>query len=90
MDRFRSRDVTRSCSGDAYFVHESWPMYDQKKNVMFSFWSETKLEPQSLICQNGMRCSRVLHLQEVRDLQLATSRSIAIPFDELNAAVFRA
>ena len=46
-------------------------------------------------CQNRKRCSRVLYLQEVSDLQFATSSSIAITFEELNdegsdTTVFRA
>ena len=31
MDGFRSRHVTLSCLGDAYFVYESCPMSNQKK-----------------------------------------------------------
>ena len=46
-------------------------------------------------CQNRKRCSRVLYLQEVRDLQLATSSNIATAFEEFNdegsdTTVFRA
>ena len=40
MDGFRSRDVTLSCPGDAYFVYESWPIYDQKKITYFLFSSK--------------------------------------------------
>ena len=34
---FRPRHVTLSCPGDAYFVYESWPMYDQTKITCFFF-----------------------------------------------------
>ena len=37
MDEFRSRHVTVSCPGDAYFVYESWPMSDQTKYHVFIF-----------------------------------------------------
>ena len=34
---FRSRHMTLSCPGDAYFVYESWPMSDQTKMTCFYF-----------------------------------------------------
>ena len=37
MDGFRSRHVTLSCPGDAYFVFESCPMSDQTKLTCFCF-----------------------------------------------------
>ena len=48
---------------------------------MFLF-SSKKLKPEILNCQNRKRCSRVQYLQEVGDLQLTTSSSIAIAFEE--------
>ena len=42
-----------------------------------------KFEPEIIFCQNRKRYRRVLYLQEVSHLQLATS-SIAIAFQELN------
>ena len=35
MDGFRSRHVTLSCPGLAYFVYESWPMSDQTRMTFF-------------------------------------------------------
>ena len=64
VDGFRSRYVTLSCPGDAYIVYESWPMSDQTKITFFIFVYKNS----SLKCQNRMRCSRVLYLQEVSDL----------------------
>ena len=66
MDGFRSRHVSLSCQGDAYFVYASCPMNDQTK-LTFLF-SSNKLESEILSCQNRKRCSRVLYLQEVSDL----------------------
>ena len=83
MDGFRFRDVTLSCPGDAYFVYEPRPIYDQTKTTCFYFRLK-KLEPEILNCRNRRRCSRVLYLQEVSELQLATSSSIAIAIEELN------
>ena len=37
MDAFRSRHVTLSYPGDAYFVYESWPISDQTKMTCFIF-----------------------------------------------------
>ena len=37
VDGFRSRHVTLSCPGDAYFVYESCPMRDQTKLTCFHF-----------------------------------------------------
>ena len=68
MDGFRSRHVTLSCPGDACFVDESWPMSDQTINYIIYFRLE-KLESEILNYQNCKRCSRVLYLQEVSDLQ---------------------
>ena len=47
---------------------------------------QRKLEPEIPTCQNRNRCinSRVLCLQKVSDLQLATSSSIAFGFKVLN------
>ena len=38
VDRFRSRDVTLSCPGGAYFVYESRPMSDQIKITCTCFY----------------------------------------------------
>ena len=40
MDGFRSRHVALSSAGDAYFVHEFWPMSDQTKMTCFYFVSK--------------------------------------------------
>ena len=64
---FRSRHVTLSCPGDAYFVYESCPMRDQTKLTCFYF-RLIKLESEILSRQNRKRCSRVVHLQQVSDL----------------------
>ena len=58
-------------------------MSDQTKMTCFYFRLK-KLEPGILNCQNRKRCSRVLYLQEVSGLQLATSISIAIAFEDLS------
>ena len=86
--------MTLSCLGDAHFVYESRPMGDQTKMTWCCF-RLLKLEPETLNCLNCKRCFRMLHLQEVSDLQLATISSIAIAFEELNdegsdTTVFRA
>ena len=47
MDGFRSRHVTPSCPGDAYFVYESCPMRDQTKISCFYF-NLIKLESEIL------------------------------------------
>ena len=64
----------------------------QKRHVILS-----SKENSSVILngQNRNRCSRVLSLQEVSDLQVATSSSIAFGFEESNdegsdTTVFRA
>ena len=79
----RSRHVTLSCLGGAYFVYESRPKSDQTKNSCFSFRLQT-LEPDIQNCENRQRCSRVLYLQEVSDLQLATNIILATAFQEVN------
>ena len=76
--------MTLSCPGDAYFVYESWPIYDQTKMTCFYFRLKNKLEPEVLNCQNRKLCRRVLYLQQVSNLQLATSNNIAVTFEELN------
>ena len=71
-------------------------MSDQTKMTCFYFRFLKKLEPEILNCQNRMMsCIRVLYLQEVSGLQLATSISIAIALEELSdedsdTTVFRA
>ena len=40
MDGFRARDVTVSCPGDAYFVYESRPIYNQTRMTYVLFSSE--------------------------------------------------
>ena len=67
MDGFRSRHVTLSCLGDAYFVYVSCPTIDHTKLTCF-YSRLIKLESEILGCQNRKRCSRVLYLQEVSDL----------------------
>ena len=67
VDGFRSRHVTLSCPGDAYFVYEPRPMSDQTKMTCF-FFRLIKLESEILSCQHRKRCNRVLYLQEVSDL----------------------
>ena len=47
VDGFRSRHVTLSCPGDAYFVYESCPMRDQTKLTCF-FLCLIKLESEIL------------------------------------------
>ena len=37
VDGFRSRHVTLSCPGEAYFGYEPWPMSDQTKMACFYF-----------------------------------------------------
>ena len=37
VDGFRSRHLTLSCPGDAYFVYEPQPMSDQTKTACFYF-----------------------------------------------------
>ena len=67
VDGFRSRPVTLSCPGDAYFVYESCPMRDQTKLTCLYF-RQIKLESEILSCQNRKRCRRVLYLQKVNDI----------------------
>ena len=56
-------------------------MSDQTKMTCFCFRLK-KLQPEILNCQNRKRCRRVLYLQEVSDLQLATRSSDATAFEE--------
>ena len=43
VDGFRSRHVTLSCSGDAYFVYESCPMSDQTKLTCLFLSNKTRV-----------------------------------------------
>ena len=75
--------MTLTCPGDAHFAYDSRPTNDRTKITCF-YIRLKKLEPEILNCQNRKRCSRVRYLKEVSVLQLATSSSIAIVFEELN------
>ena len=69
MDGFRTRYVTLSCPGEAYFLYESWPMSDQTKMTCFIFvFNNSSLKFLTVKIVSAVPGSHVLYLQEVSDL----------------------